>query len=224
MKGKISMDDEDAKKIGVVALVLALLAIGLAVVAMKVKITEDLDMDNFYIDNTNIVEKEIRIPVSVLGKNPTDPPAIDIYGICHVAEFTVDSDKAYYKINVPSDIVGTTAHIHFHWTRSTTGSDENGKRVNWQLKYLTLKEGQNVNTGETTENIEDVYVDTDTDDQIVYITDEIEMTGLTVNDFLMMGIMAISSSGTDLSKPALLELCINYEVYQVHPPPENREG
>ena len=214
------MDEDLAQKVGVVALVFSMLAIGLAITASKTRITDNLDMDNYYIYNTNIVQKHIRIPASNLGRNPTDPPIIDVYGICHVAEFVVDSDKAYYKINVPLDMAGTTVHIHFHWTRSTTGSDESGKMVNWQVKYLSITEGENVHTGETTENMEDTYEDTNTTGKIVYISDYIVLMGLTIDDFLIMEFSAIPSSGTDLSKPALLELCIDYDAYQVQPPPQ----
>ncbi len=214
------MDEDSALKVGVVALVFSILAIGFAITASKIRITDNLDMDNYYIYNTNIVQKHIRIPASNLGRNPTDPPTIDVYGICHVAEFVVGSDKAHYKINVPPDMAGTTARIHFHWTRSTTGSDESGKMVNWQVKYLSITEGENVHIGELTENVEDTYEDTDTTGKIVCISDYVTLVDLVIDDLLIMEFSAISSSGTDLSKPALLEFCIDYDAYQVQPPPQ----
>lgn len=213
------MEENAAQKVGVVALIFAMLAIALAIMAAKTVITEDLDMDNYYIDNTNTIEIELRIPASNLGRNPTNPPVTDVYGICHVAEFTVGSDLAYYKINIPEDLAGTTACVHFHWTRSTSGSDESGREVNWQLKYLSVTENENVHTGESTDNILDTYLDVDTTSKIIYKTECITITGLTVGEILLMEISAIASPGTTLVKPALLEFCIVYEAYQVTPPP-----
>ncbi len=213
------MDEDSAQKLGIVALVFALLAVGLAITASKTRITDNLDMDNYYIINTNIVQKHIRIPASNLGRNPTDPPVINVYGICHVAEFTVGADLAYYKICVPPDFVpGTDVDVTFYWTRSTTGSDESGKRVNWQLKHLIVTVGENVGTGETADNMEDVYDDADVDGRIAYQTDAIAIPGAAAGKFLIMECGAIPSSGTDLSKPALLGFCIAYKAYQVQPP------
>ncbi|GAI70652.1 unnamed protein product, partial [marine sediment metagenome] len=46
-------------------------------------------MDNYYIETTAQITKYLRIPASNLGRNPTNPPVIDVYGICHVAQFTL---------------------------------------------------------------------------------------------------------------------------------------
>lgn len=179
----------------------------------------DLGMDNNFIDNTAWVTKYLRIPASNLGRPPTNPPTIDVYGICHVAEFTVDTDKAYYKICIPPDFVsGTDIDVTFYWTRSATGSDESGKRVNWQLKHLIVTMGENVSTGESSDNMEDIYDDADAGGQIAYQTDAITITGATAEKFLIMEISAIASEGTDLSEPALLGFCISYTAYQVQPP------
>lgn len=179
--------------------------------------TGDIDCNTKPIINSASTERHIRIPASNLGRNPTHPPIIDVYGICHVAEFTVDTDLAYYKINVPKDLVGTTANIHFHWTRSKTGSDDSSKTVRWQVRYISVADGENVNAGEATGSVQDAYDDADTSNQIVYLSGSIELTGLAIDDSLIMEIKAITPTGIPLSTPALLEFCITYTAHQVIP-------
>jgi len=103
--------------------------------------------------------KIVRIPVSKLGKNATNPPIVIECGITHALKFTLNTDKAYFKQAIETDYADGDITIHFHWTKSTTNSDQSGKCVKWQLKYLVLNgTDENCNAGEATDSIEDTYV------------------------------------------------------------------
>jgi len=78
--------------------------------------------------------KSIRIPVSELGKNPTSPPAVVLCGITQGYKFTLNSDKAHYKKAIDDNYAGGDLNMHFHWTKSTTNSDQSG---NWSIWYST---------------------------------------------------------------------------------------
>lgn len=158
------------------------------------------------------------IPASNFGKNPDNPPAIGIYGICQALKFTVDTDKAYYKLPIPDDYAGGDLSIRVAWTRSTTGSDESGKTVKWQLKYLAINGiDENCNSGESTLSIQDTYDSASTTDQIVYRTDAmiIPSTDFSTDELIIIELMAITPTGTALSKPACIGLAVFYTAYQV---------
>jgi len=159
------------------------------------------------------------IPADSLGKNPTNPPAVAVYGICQALEFTVDTDKAYYKIHVPSNWVsGTDILMYIHWTRSTTGSDESGKKVKWQVKYLPVNGiSENVNSGESTLAVEDTYDSANTSQQIAYRTDAITIpaAALQAGDCITLELMAVTPTGTALDEPACVGFSIVQTVYQL---------
>ncbi|GAI57665.1 unnamed protein product, partial [marine sediment metagenome] len=68
----------------------------------------------------------------------------------------------------------TDLNISLFWTRSSTGSDESGKTVKWEVKYLPINGiDENCNTGESTLSVQDTYDSASTTDQIVYATDGI---------------------------------------------------
>jgi len=167
----------------------------------------------------NNVTRHLVIPADSLGKNPTNPPAIDVYGICQALEFTVDTDKAYYKIHVPDDWVsGTDILIYIHWTRSSTGGDDSTKTVKWQLKYLAVNgTSENVNSGETTLSIEDTYESSDINQQVAYRTDALTIpaAAIEVGDCITLELMAITPTGTALSEPACVGLSISWTAKQV---------
>jgi len=157
------------------------------------------------------------IDASELGKNPTHPPAVNIYGITHVLEFTVGTDLAYYKLHIPDNYAGGDLLFYVHWTRSTTGSDESGETVKWQLKYLAINgTSENCNSGEATLSVEDTYDSTSTTEQVVYKTDAMTIPeGFGTEDILILELGAVTPTGTALSEPALVAICIVYTAYQV---------
>lgn len=158
------------------------------------------------------------IDASELGKNPTHPPAVDIYGITQVLKFTVDTDLAYYKLHIPDDYASGDLLFYVHWTRNATGSDESGKTVKWQLKYLTIDgTSENCNSGESTLSVEDTYDSTSITEQVVYRTDAmtIPANSFDSGDILILELKAVTPTGTALSEPALVALCIVYTAYQV---------
>lgn len=168
------------------------------------------------------ITKHIVISSSNLGRGPTNPPVVDIYGICAVLEFTVDTDKAHHKFHVPDDWVpGTPILVHVHWTRSSTGSDESGKTVKWQIKYLSVNGiSENVNAGEATLLVQDTYDSASTTDQIAYATDDvtIPVAAIAAGDCIVVELMAVTPTGTALSEPACAALAITYTAYQVARP------
>jgi len=166
-----------------------------------------------------IVTKHLVVPADSLGKNPTSPPAVDVYGICQALEFTVGTDKAYYKIHVADDWVsGTDILLYIHWTRSTSGSDESGKTVKWQVKYLAVNgTSENVNSGESTLSIEDTYESSDVNQQIAYRTDALTIpaAALQAGDCIALELMAITPTGTALSEPACVGFSMSWTAYQM---------
>ncbi len=168
------------------------------------------------------ITKHIVIPSSNLGRPPTNPPVVDIYGTCHVLEFTVNTDKAYYKFHIPEDWVpGTNMTAHVHWTRSGTGSDESGKTVKWQMRNLNIDgNSENVNSGESTQSVQDTYDSALTPDQIAYRTGEMTIPASVIGpeDLIILELMAVTPTGTALSEPACVALGFTYTAHQVSRP------
>jgi len=177
---------------------------------------EDMDVNNLQI---GVITRHLVVPADSLGKNPTNPPAVDVYGICQALEFTVDTDKAYYKTHVPDDWVsGTDILIYIHWTRSSTGGNDSTKTVKWQLKYLAVNgTNENVNSGESTLSVQDTYDSAVLADQIVYRTDAftIPAAALAVGDCITLEMMAVTPTGTAPSQPACVGFSISWTAYQM---------
>jgi len=156
---------------------------------------------------------------SELGKNKTDPPAVDHFGICKVIKFTVNTDKASYKFLVPDDYASGNFTIHINWTRSTTGSNESGKTVKWQVKNLVINgTNEEVATGENTDAIQDAYDSSSTTDKICYQTGNITIAAaeFAAEEIVIIEIMAVTvDSGVALSEPALVSLGFEYTAYKV---------
>jgi len=167
----------------------------------------------------SIVTRTLVIPADSLGKNPVNPPAVVVYGICQALKFTVDTDKAYYKFHVPNTWVpGTDILVYVHWTRSSTGGDDSGKTAKWQLKYLSVNGiSENVNSGEATLSVQDSYDSSSLTTQIAYRTDvlTIPAAALAAGDCVTFELMAITPTGTALSEPACVGLSISWNAYQV---------
>lgn len=182
---------------------------------------ENLNLGTGSLTTTHTISRHIMIPSSNFGKPVTNPPTVDVYGICHVLEFTVGTDKAYYKFHIPADWVpGTDILTQIHWTRSTTGSEENTKTVKWQMKYLAVDGvSQNINAGESTLSVQDTYDSSSTTDQIVYQTEvTVPESDLSLGDCVVIELMAIAPTGTALSEPACAAAGITYTAYQFTPP------
>lgn len=164
--------------------------------------------------------RHVLIPAGNLGRGPTNPPVVDTYGICMALEFTVDTDKAYHKFHVPSDwVVGTDIVVLVHWTRSSTGANDNGKTVKWQIKYLFVDgTSMNVDAGENTISVQTTYASTSTDNHIVYTSDNLTIPGseLTAGYCAVIELMAITPTGTALSEPACPALGITYTAYTAY--------
>jgi len=169
-------------------------------------------MDDILDGTPQVTTEHLLVPADGLGKNPVSPPAIDIYGICSALEFTVDNDKAYYKFHIPDNwVVGTDISIRIHWTRSSIGSDDSGKRVKWQIKYLVINGvNENVNSGESTLTIEDIYESSSTTEQIAYCTEAmiIPFSEIDPGDCATLELMAITPTGDELSNPACVGVSI----------------
>jgi len=168
---------------------------------------------NDILDGTpQITTEHLLVSADGLGKNPTSPPAVDIYGICSALEFTVDNDKAYYKFHIPDNwVVGKDISMRIHWTRSSTGSDDSGKRVKWQVKYLVINGvNENVNSGESILTVEDVYESSSTTEQVAYCTDVVIIPSSEIDpgDCVTLELMAITPTGDALSNPACVGLSI----------------
>lgn len=183
------------------------------------EIASSTDWNSAYVRLTETYENHIHVPVSQLGKNVTNPPTVNNFGITKVFEFTINTDVVHYSIEVPHDYASGNLLLHIHWTRSTTGSDESAKTVKWQVKNLVINgTSEEISTGENTDSIQDVYDSNSTTDKIGYLTgDMVISTGeFSVNEMIVMEIMAITvDSGVALSEPALIALGFTYTAYKI---------
>jgi len=156
---------------------------------------------------------------SELGKNVTNPPVVDHFGICKVLKFTVNTDKISYKFLIPDDYASGDLLIHINWTRSTTGTDESGKTVKWQVKNLVINgTSEEIASGENTDAIQDVYDSSSTTDKICYQSGNITIAAaeFSAEELIIMEIMAVTvDSGVALSEPALVSLGFEYTAYKV---------
>lgn len=177
------------------------------------------DLREGFLLQIDAVDNHILVPSCEFGKHKTNPPGVDMYGVCHVLEFTVGTDKAYYKLHIPSNWVpGTPIKVHMHWTRSGVGGDESGKTVKWQLKYLVVDgRSENVNSGESTLAVQDTYDSSSLADQIVYESDDIIIpaSALSAGACIAMELMAVAPTGVALSEPACAALGFTYTGNQV---------
>ena len=163
--------------------------------------------------------RHVHWTASELGKNVTNPPVVVHFGICKVVKFTVNTDKASYKFLVPDDYVSGNLTIHINWTRSTTGSDESGKTVKWQVKNLVINgTSEEISTGENTDDIQDTYDSSSETDKICYQTDPITIAAaeFAAEEIVILEIMAVTvDSGVALSEPALVSLGFDYTANKV---------
>ena len=164
--------------------------------------------------------EHIHWTASELGKNVTNPPVVVHFGICKVLKFTVNTDKVSYKFLVPDDYASGDLTIHLNWTRSTTGSDESGKTVKWQIKNLVINgTSEEIATGENTDDtIQDSYTSSSETDKICYQTEDITIAvaEFAAEEIVILEIMAVTvDSGTPLSEPALVSLGFEYTAYKV---------
>ena len=163
--------------------------------------------------------QHVHWTASELGKNKTNPPAVNQYGICKVVEFTVNTDKVHYKFLVPDDYASGDFLIHINWTRSTTGSDESGKTVKWQIKNLVINgTSDEWATGENTDTVQDVYDSSSETDKIVYETGDMTIAAaeFSAEELVILEIMTVTvDSGVALSEPALVSLGYNYTAHKV---------
>ena len=168
-----------------------------------------------------ITSRHKFISADELSRPPDSPPIVDIFGITQALIFTVDTDKAFYKLYIPDDwYPETDIRLSVLWTRSSSGTDDSGKTVRWQIKYHVFNLGDNVVSSGKTLYLDDVYESSSTTDQIVYITPEGTIPSTEINrpGILSFELMAVTPPmGLALSKPACLGLRIDYTSYQVPP-------
>ncbi len=160
------------------------------------------------------------IPADELARPPANAPEVVICGIAQALAFTVDTDKAYYKIEIPDDwYPNTDIELAVFWTRSSTGDNDSGKAVKWQITYLLFSELENCNASGTVLSVEDTYDSASTTDQIVYKTDVLTVpaSSLSQNDILTLELMAVTPTGTALSEPACVGLEFGHTAYQIPP-------
>jgi len=183
--------------------------------------TIDFSIDDGEVISSDTFTEHIHIPASELGRNVTNPPIVNSYGICKVAEFTVDTDKVKYKWLVPTNYASGDITVHVNWTRSTTGDDESAETVKWQIKNLAINgTSEEVATGENTDAVQDAYTSSSTTDKIGYETDPITIAAaeFAIGEIILFEIMAVTvDSGTPLTEPALISLGFTYTAYKVAP-------
>jgi len=163
-----------------------------------------------------------HIPAGSLGKNKTNPPTVESYGITGVLEFALNTDKADYIFHLPSDYASGDLSIHIHWTRNEAGlgGDDSGKTVKWQVKNLSINgTSENCNSGENTDAIQDVYDSATLGDNVVYHTTAITIAAaeIAIEDLIECEIMAVTvDSGTPLANPAFVCMDITYTAYRIN--------
>ena len=166
--------------------------------------------DPLGMQSSSTYTKKTRVPASELGKNPDHPPAITQCGITHGYKFTLNSDKAHYKISVNDDYAEGDILMHFHWTKSTTNSDQSSKNVKWQLKYLIFNGvDENCNSGESPLTVEDTYESSSNVDQIVYKTGSVVIPccDFEIHDMISLEMSAVTPSSNALDDEPVLLYC-----------------
>lgn len=164
---------------------------------------------NIVCDNLEVVDTYThieKIDAGLLGKAPTNPPAIATAGITPGMKYTVGTDKSSIIFKVPQNYYSGDALLWFNWTKSAVGADESTKQVKWQVQYLKIAPGDNCNIGETTLSVEDAYDDSDLTSQVIYssATLTIPEASLAADGGLVLEISAIAPSGVALSDEPLL--------------------
>ena len=171
--------------------------------------------------DTETFTEHKHVPASQLGKNKTNPPTVEQYGITEVLEFVINTDKADYTFHVPTDYASGNILLHVHWTRNKDdlGGDSSSETVKWQGKNLAINgTSENCNSGEATDAIQDVYDSATLNDNIVYHTAAMTITAaeIAIEDLVICEIMAVTvDSGTPLAKPALVCLDMEYTAYKI---------
>ncbi len=165
--------------------------------------------------------QHLHVPAEQVAPSPASAPAADTYGITYAYEMTVNTDIIYYNFEVPHEYHSGDISIHVHWTRADegVGGDESGETVKWQLKNLVVNgTSENVNSGENTDAIQDVYDSSVISEQVAYTSDGITIGSgeIAIGDMIMLEIMAVTvDSGTPLTNPAFLGIGIIFTAYNV---------
>lgn len=160
-----------------------------------------------------------RISSSQIGLPSSNPPLAVEMGITPGLKFTVNTDKVAYKKVIPGDWDGTDLLVHVHWTKSTADDDQSAKFVKWQLKWLSVGDDENCNSGETTLTVEDEYPSAVTTTQVIAKTANvtIPLAGVAAHDTLVLQLMAVTPAGTALDdEPIATAVDIDIGRYILH--------
>ena len=142
--------------------------------------------------------------------SPGQEPNISVIGSTLVAEFTLNTDKAYRIFKIPSSYVSDPA-FHIHWTKSSD-ADENGKEVKWRISYTVFPgNGADVNVSPTVLDIVDTYDDTGTTTRVINRTANTAVAGFTAGYYVGICVEAVTPAGTAMaSEPALFSVDLTF--------------
>lgn len=187
----------------------------------------DLDMGGNSITNIDEVDgidlqgshtQYYQIRCDEFGRPNTNPPDLVEKDNVLLYSYSVDTDKAFYKLPVPGDYVSGDLTFTFYWTNDG-GVDDNGKAVKWQLDYQITAEGEVVSGSyaDSPESIEDAY--TSSSGWIEHISGAItiEDEDFESTDCIFIQLSAITPTGDPLTcEPHLIGACLIYTSYNIH--------
>jgi len=145
---------------------------------------------------------------------PGQEPDIGVISSTMVAEFTLNTDKAYRTFKIPANYVDTPA-FHVHWTKESGGGgdvDESTKEVRWRISYTVFPgNGNDINVAPTVIDLDDVYDDSGTTTRIVYRTANVAAVGFMANYYLGICVEAVTPGGVAIaSEPALVSVDLTF--------------
>lgn len=165
-------------------------------------------------DTTRIYHEPTITPAS--GTNhPGQQPVISTIQSTLVAEFTLNTDKAYRIFKIPANYV-SGAQFHVHWTKeSGSGGDgvHTDQTVLWQVDYTVFAgEGPDVNVTPTTILLPDTYDDSGTTTRVMQRTADIDAPGFVANYYVGACVASVTPGvGTPLTcEPALVSVDLTY--------------
>lgn len=164
------------------------------------------------------------IVVAEAGTNsPGQEPDITIIGSTMVAEFTLNTDKAYRVFKIPSSYVGNPS-FHVHWTKESGvagNGNESGNAVLWRINYTVFAggplaggQGHDINVTPSTVEFEDTYDDSGTTTRIIERTPNLGLVGFVAGYYVGMEVEAITPAGAALTcEPALVTVDLTFDQY-----------
>lgn len=158
--------------------------------------------------------RTVSLSSDAFGRPNTNPPDIVEINNVLLYEFTLNTDKMFFKFPVPSDYHEGDFTFFVVWTNDG-GADDNEKDVKWQIDYQTATMGDPINGSHA--NSPKVINDTYTSDT-GWIEHHTGIMTIAAADFagktcIYIKLTAITPDGVVLTcEPHLVGVCFTYNL------------